>query len=195
MQTRSVTVAASAQPCPCTFTSTPPAPPSASVLVVGVSASSHIPVVPMVESKSDDDETTPLKTKISADSAPIPKCHCITITLISALVPATSSNSISFPVVVVPEQVIPSEAYPGHWNRSGGGKDYLCHLCHLRHSNLDSILTHIRKHLDVTVGCPICGRGYQNMASLNRHGKDAHGIQIVASSTSQQDVIVPKEET
>ena len=79
-------------------------------------------------------------------------------------------------------------------NRPSGGKNYLSCLCPFRHSNLDSFQTHIRKHLDVTIGYSICGRGYQNAASLHKHGRDIHSIQIVASSTSLQGVIVPEEE-
>ena len=105
-----------------------------------------------------------------------------------------STSSISFAVVVVPKLAISTEAYPEHLNRPGGGKDYLCSLCHFTYSNLDSILTHVKKDLDVTIGCAICGRGYQNMASPCKHGRDGHSIQIVASFTFLQDVIVPEEE-
>ena len=188
VQTTSSTIVASAQSCLCTFTSTCPAPPLTSVLVVGVSTSStssHVPVVPPVESMSDDGEATPPKAKtsrISDDS----KCHHITPILIS---PLPSTSSISLPVVVVPELAIPVEEYPEHINRPSGGKDYLCHLCPFRHSNLDSILTHIRKHLDVIIGCPICCRGYQNAASLCKHGRDIHSIQIMVSSTYLQEEI------
>ena len=83
---------------------------------------------------------------------------------ISALLSSTRSET--FPIVVVSELVIPAEAYPEHLNRPGGGKDYQCHLCPFRHSDLHSILTHVRKHLKIAIGCPICGKGYQNAASL-----------------------------
>ena len=105
-----------------------------------------------------------------------------------------STGSTSFPVVVVPKLAIPAEVYPEHLNRPGRGKDYLCCLCHFRHSNLDCFLTHIRKHLEVTIGCPVCGRGYQNTASLCKHGRDIHSIQIVVSSTSLQGDVAPEEE-
>ena len=42
------------------------------------------------------------------------------------------------------------------------------------------MLTHIRKHLDLTIGCPICGKGFQNAASIHKHDRKAHAIQIVA---------------
>ena len=192
VQTTSSTIAASSQPHVCSYISTPPAPPSTSVLVLGVSTSStssHIPAVPPLESTSNDDEATLPKamiSKISDDS----KCHRITPMLNS---PMPSTSSISFPVVVVAKLAIPAEAYPQCLNRPSGGKNYLSCLCPFRHSNLDSILTHIIRHLDVTIECSICGRGYQNAASLHKHGRDIHSIQIIASSTSLHGVIVPEE--
>ena len=145
----------------------------ASVLMVGVSEFNPILAMPTVESKSiepkSDKEilTTLPKSKASNASVPVSKCHHVATTLISPSVstmPLTSSIA-SFPVVVVPELVILAEVCPECLNRPGGGEDYLCHLCHFTHSNLDSILCHVRKHLDVTIGCPVCGRGYQNVAS------------------------------
>ena len=47
------------------------------------------------------------------------------------------------------------------------------------------MLTHIRKHLDLTIDCPVCGKGFQNAASLHRHGRKVHAIQIVASAEEQ----------
>ena len=190
----------SAQPHPHTYTSTPPALPPTSVPVVRVSevevsGPSHVPAVPMMESKPDE-ETTLQKNKTSAESSPSPKCHCITLILISPSVSAMSSTgSTSFPVVVVPKLSIPAEAYSEHLNRPGGSKDNLCYLCPFRHTNLYCILTHVRKHLEITIGCPICSRGCQNATSLCQHGRDVHGIQIVTSSTSLQDVIAAVEET
>ena len=87
-------------------------------------------------------------------------------------------------MMVVPELLIPAEVYPECLNRPGGGKDFPCCLCQFRHSNLDMILTHVRKHLEVVVGCPVCGTGYQNTASLCKHGKEVHNIQIVALLSS-----------
>ena len=47
------------------------------------------------------------------------------------------------------------------------------------------MLTHIRKHLDLKIGCPVCGKGFQNAASLHKHGRKAHVIQILASVEEQ----------
>ena len=57
----------------------------------------------------------------------------------------------------------------------------------------DSIVTHIRRHVDITIGCPICGKGYQNAASLWKQGRDTHNIQIVASVTPLQGTTDPEE--
>ena len=129
----------------------------------------------------------------------IPKHHCIIPTVVHSFdstVLSTSSTSsdlstrlVSYPVVVVPELTILAKAYPEHINRPGRGKEYLCYLCTFRHSNLDCILTHIRKHLDITIRCPVCSKGYQNAASLCKHGKDVHNVQIVALSD-----VIPTEE-
>ena len=100
-----------------------------------------------------------------------------------------SIKSASYPIVVVPEFAIPAEAYPEHLNWPGGGKEYQYHLCTFRHSNLDFIQTHIRKHLNITIGCPVCGKGYQNAASLCKYGRDVHTVQIVASAG-----VIPTEE-
>ena len=123
-QSRPVTVTMTAQPHPCTYTSTPPAPPTASVPVVGVFECSPIPAMATIESNSDEKiPTTPLKTKVSNIYVPVSKCHCVSPTLISLSVSTMSSTSsiTSFPVVVVPELVIPAEAYPECMNIPGGG--------------------------------------------------------------------------
>ena len=94
-----------------------------------------------------------------------PKHCCIIPTLVWSSTSFTSSDpstkSPSYPVVVVPEFTILAEAYPEHLNRPGRGKEYMCQLCAFRHSNLDCFLTHVRKHLNIMIGCPVCGKGYQ----------------------------------
>ena len=107
----------------------------------------------------------------------VPMHHLIISTFIpTSEVASPSSTSSSWPGVVVPELTIPADAYPEHKNRHGGGKDYLCHLCSFHHTNYDCILTNIRKHLDLTIGCPGCRKGFQNAASLHKHGVEAHKI-------------------
>ena len=99
--------------------------------------------------------------------------------------PDPSEKSSSLPVVVVPELFIPAEAQPEQINQPGGGKDYKCQLCTFHHTNKDCILTHVGKHLDITIGCPMCSKGFKNVSSLCMHGKKVHAIQIVASADEQ----------
>ena len=126
-----------------------------------------------------------------AQAPTVPKVlqHCwITPTLVesssSTIASSLSTKAETLPIVVLPELLILAEAYPECLNRPGGGEDYICHLCLFRHSNLDTILTCVRKHLEVIIRCPVCGKGYQNAASLCKHGRDVHHIQIVASASS-----------
>ena len=82
-------------------------------------------------------------------------------------------------MVHVPEMTIPDEWYPEHINLPNASKEYQCQGCSYTHSNLDTILTHVRnEHLNITIGCPACGKPYQNAASLSKHGKEIHKIII-----------------
>ena len=136
-----------------------------------------IPIVgvttPMPEKASD------VETDRGATMAPGPQealqdglkhCHIIPTLAPILDVPLTSSTS-SYPIAMVLELVILAEAYPECINRPSGDKDYLCHLCSFQHTNYDCMLTHIRKHLNITIGCPGCGQGFQNTTSLCKHGK------------------------
>ena len=153
-----------------------------------------------MESSSGVEESAPPKAKVSEVSDDFPHWH-ITPTPVGPSLSVSTSLSLSstnvavFPVVVVPKLAIPAKTYPEQINRPGGHKDYLCLylLCPFRHSNLDSILTHVRKHLEIIIGCAICSKGYPNDESLHKHGRDIHSVQIVASNTSLSDVI-PKEQ-
>ena len=107
---------------------------------------------------------------------------------------ASTGFTVSTPIFVVPKLAIPADAYPDHLSKPGRGKDYLCQLCCFSHSNSDLILNHVRRHLDIMVGCPICSRGYQNVVSLHKHCRDTHNIQIVALTTSMQGFVDHKEE-
>ena len=118
----------------------------------------------------------------------------------SAQPPTSSVQHLSTgPATIIDTIVVPglanlADAYPESINRPGRGEDYLCQLCHFSHKNLDSILTHVRRHIDITVGCPVSGKGYQNVASLQKHSSNAHNIQIVAPATPLQSPYDPKEE-
>ena len=184
------------QPHPRSYTSTPPAPPPPSVPVLGISSPTPATVLTMA-SLSDVVEPVVLETK-EAKISDVILHWCITPTLAgpSSTVSTTSllasTNISTLPIVVVPELAIPDEAYSECINRPGGGKDYLCHLSPFRHSNLDSILTHVRKHLEVIIGCLICSKGYQNTASPHKHGRDVHSVQI--TSTTPLSGVIPKEQ-
>ena len=93
--------------------------------------------------------------------------------------PSPSVKPASYLTVVVPKLTIPLEAMPEQINQLGGVKNYKCQLCIFHHTNKDCMLTHIRKHLDITIGCPMCGKGFQNVALLHKHGKKAYVMQIV----------------
>ena len=177
-------VAVPAQPHPRAYTSTPTPPSPTSVLVLGVITISPRPAM---ASTSVGDESALPQAKAPKVSK-IVQHHQITPTPVelssSTIASWSSTEAETLPIVVVPELAVQAEAYPECLNRPGGGKDYLCCLCLFRHSNLDSILTHVRKHLEFTIGCPVCGKGYQNAASFHMHGRDVHHIQIVASVPS-----------
>ena len=165
------------------YTATLMAPTSASILIIGITDSSLT-----VASPGGSRSTTPPIPEI------LSKHHQISPTLISQPEvtskpsspphPDPSEESSALPIVAVPELFIPAEAQPEWINQPGGGKEYQCQLCTFHHTNKDCILIHIRKHLDITISCPMC-RGFQNAASLCKHGKKAHAIQIVASADEQ----------
>ena len=131
---------------------------------------------------------------MALDSQEISKC-CIVPTSIqpsdstslpsSPPSPGPSNKPISYPILIVPELAIAVEAQPKWLIQPGGGKNYRCQLCAFQHTNRDCMLTHIRKHLDITIGCPVCGKGFQNAASLCKHSRKAHAVQIVASVEEQ----------
>ena len=132
---------------PQTYTSTPLSPVPTSVPMLSISSLITTALAP-------SDERLPPPTESQDAPVSIPKhCHITPMPVLSSEspLPSTSSpssgptsKSVSEPIIVIPEHAIPAEAYPEHLNWPGGGKDYLCHLCTFRHSNLDCILTHVR---------------------------------------------------
>ena len=168
------------QPHPKMYISTSPSPHPQSVPIMGKSSTIPKPTVASTSAAPQAMAPTALE-----GTDPEVSQHCKIIP--TPLEPSSTNTKWSLeipPMVVVQELLILTEANPECLNRPGGGKDYLCHLCQLRHSNLDMILMHIRKHLEVVVGCPVCGKGYQNAGSLCKHSKEVHHIQIVASASS-----------
>ena len=155
------------------FTDTPSAPPPVAVPIIGIT-DVELQEVPGTSkgsiAKKRQITPTPLEPSTS----------------MSPSTPKPSSDPVSYSVVHVPEMTIPDEWYPEQINLPKAGKEYWCQGCSYTHSNLDTILTHVRKeHLNITIGCPACGKPYQNAASLHKHGKEIHKIIIWARSFSE----------
>ena len=130
------------------------------------------------EAKASTSKTLPPTT--SADiEAGSPKHHWIILVLIPTTASRSSSIPSKLPVIVVPELAVPVHALPEQINCPGGCKDYRCQLCAFQHTNKDCILTHIQQHLEILIGCPMCGKGFQNVASLHKHRKKVHSIHIM----------------
>ena len=151
---------------PKAFTCTPPDPPPVAVPILGVTDDEPQEVTVTSEGPvTKKRRITPTPVEPSTSSAPS--------------TPKPLSDPVSYSVVHVPEMTIPDEWYPERINLPNAGKEYWCQGCSYSHSNLDTILTHVRKeHLDITIGCPACGKPYQNAASLCKHGKEIHKIII-----------------
>ena len=95
--------------------------------------------------------------------------------------PVSSSPSSKLPSIVVPVLAVLADTLPEGVNCPGGCKHYQCRLCAFQHPNKDCMLMHIWQHLEIKVSCPMCGKGFQNAASVCKHRKKAHAIQIVES--------------
>ena len=148
------------------FTWMPPAPPPVAVPIVGLTDDKLQEVTVTSEG--------PVAKKRRIIPTPVE-----TSTSTSPSTPKPSSDPVTYSVVHVPEMTIPDEWYPECINLPNASKEYWCQGCSYSHSNLDTILTHVRKeHLDITIGCPACGKPYQNAASLHKHGKEIHKIII-----------------
>ena len=102
----------------------------------------------------------------SADPQVIPsKCRRI----MPPPLPIMSSSIPNLPSIIVPELAIPTYTLPEQINHSGGHKDYKCQICAFQHMKRDCMLTHIWQHLEISVGCPMCAKGFQNAASFHKH--------------------------
>ena len=105
------------------------------------------------------------------------KCHKIMPTPI----PAKSSSMPNLPTIVVHKLAVLTHALPEWINHPEGHKDYKWQLCVFQHMNRDCMLMHIQQHLEISVGCPMCSKGFQNVASLCKHGQQVHSVNIVES--------------
>ena len=153
-------------------------PPQASTATLMMPTPSTIPIEGLTSSSlsvaSASSSGSELTTSVSQEIPP--KCHGIVPTSIlppeslplpsSPPSPCPFDKSTSYPTLIVPELVIPTDAQPEWINQPGGGKKYKCKLCIFQHTNKDCILTHVRKHVDITIGCPVCSKGFQNVAFL-----------------------------
>ena len=99
--------------------------------------------------------------------------------IMPTLIPTTSSSVPNLPSIIVPKFAVLVYALPEWINHPGGCKDYKCQICAFQHTNKDCMLPHIWQHLEISVSCPMCNKGFQNVASLCKHGRKVHLIQIV----------------
>ena len=107
------------------------------------------------------------------------KCRRIIPTPILITSSNPSNSASKLPSIVVSKLAILAYTLPEQINHPGGHKDYKCQLCAFQHTNKDCMLTHIWQHLEILVSCPMCSKGFQNVASLHKHGMKVHSIQIV----------------
>ena len=107
------------------------------------------------------------------------KCRRIILTPISITSSKPSNSASKLPSVNVPKLVVQVYALPEWINCPGGHKDYKCQLCAFQYMNKDCMLMHIQQHLEISVSCPMCSKGFQNVASLHKHGRKVHSIQMV----------------
>ena len=160
---------------PCSFTTTLMSAPPSMVVIVGV-IDVHVTSGTMTTSSGSKGTTLPLYNETT-----LLKCHQFfpTPILQPAMIPRPLSPlctlplgiSTPLPKVVVRELAIPSHAQPEWLNHPGGGKEYHCQLCTFHHTNKDCMLTHVHKHLEITISCPMCGKGLQNATFLRNYCK------------------------
>ena len=120
------------------------------------------------------------ESKPSTSSSPevTPSMCC---KIIPTPIPAKSCSILNLPTIVVPELAVLTHAFPEWINCPGGHKDYKCQLCVFQHMNRDCMLMHIWQPLEISVGCPMCSKGFQNVASLHKHRREVHSVNTVES--------------
>ena len=52
----------------------------------------------------------------------------------------------------------------------------------------------MKRHQEITIGCPVLAIDTMDAASLQKHGKDAHNTQIIAPTSMLQGSADPEEE-
>ena len=163
--------------------------PSSMSLHLTTASSAPLPT-PLVPILGVTDLAKPVEVKASTSKMPPPtslvgieiafsKCQGIIPMPIPATTSRASSSPSRLPLVVVPKLAVPVHALPVWINYLGGHKYYKCQLCDFQHANKDCMLMHIQQHLEISIGCPMCGKGFQNVASLHKHRRKIHAIHIM----------------
>ena len=119
------------------------APPPMSVPVGGLTSSSPFSVPPVVKNTdppSKQCHIVPTLIQLSAKLSPLPD---------NPLSPGPSVKP--FLTVVIPELAIPPEAMLEQIKQMGGVRNYQCWLGTFVHTNKDCMLTHVHKHLNITI--------------------------------------------
>ena len=147
--------------------------PAPSVPILGVTEMAE----PM-EVKASTSKTSPPTTLASIQIAPSKHCRITPMPILVTTSRAHSSPS-KLPLVPVPKLVVPVHTLPRWINCPRGEKDYKCQLCDFQHTNEDCMLTQVWQHLEISIGCPMCGKGFQNMAFLHKHGRKIYLNHIV----------------
>ena len=121
-----------------------------------------------MEIKASTSKMPPPTTLVSIEISSSKCCRIIPMP-IPAITSRASSSPSKLPLVVVPKLAVLVHALLEWINYPGGCKDYKCQLCDFQHTNKDCMLTHIWQHLEILIGCPMCGKGFQKVASLHKH--------------------------
>ena len=160
-------------PCPLATSSISPSLPSVAIMGAMDKAG-------LADARATLSEIPAPKPSTETEAMPS-KCQHIIPMPISPTTSRSSSLLSQLPILVVPKLVIPAYALPEQINCPRGCKNYKCQLCAFQHTNRDCMLMHIQQHLDISIRCPMCRKGFQNVASLCKHGKKVHTIHIMVA--------------
>ena len=135
-------------------------------------------VIPSSEKSPATEEVRASTSTTDPEGTPA-KWHKITPMPLLAKGSDVGSEISKLPSIIVPELAVLTHALPEWINHPGGCKHYKCWICVFQHTNWDCMLTYIWQHLELSVRCPMCGKGFQNAASLCKHGQKIHSVNIV----------------
>ena len=121
-----------------------------------------------VEAQASTSKISPPKTSSEIEDTSSKCCHIIP-SMVSPPTSGSGSLPPQLPVLVVPKLGVLTYALPEWINCPGGCKDYKCQLCVFQHTNRDCMLMHIWQHLEISIKCPMCGKGFQNVAFLHKY--------------------------